>query len=412
MGQYCHPFGEMFEMIHSYYLPSMIFVGLVGNLLSCIVFLNSHLKMRSSSYYLAALACADFGFLASLLLVWLNSTLEVPIFNKEGYCQCIVYVSSVCGFLSVWLIVAFTVERFIAVQYPLHRPQMCTVARAKAIVLYLLCIALASHTYVFLTSGIIKLEDGSQVCEMIEGHREAMRIINIIDSLLTLIAPLVLIVVMNTMITVNLIKFSKKFKRSGGGQSETMTRAKSEINPQILRSVSIRTPNRFPNSKSSSNNNNSRRNPSQQSFHSARSNNSFRKLVSFPPSKRGELPGSFMTDVSFFAEINSQKKLTSTRTQHSITKMLLLISTVFVFLNLPSYGIRLYVFIFFSIWSESPPVLLWCMQQMFMILYYTNFSINFLLYSMCGITFRKCLWQLIRKKLKKLSRYQCIGPTK
>lgn len=234
----CHPFGGVYEVVHLYYLPSMIFVGLVGNLLSCVVFLNTHLKMRSSSYYLAALACADFGFLASLFLVWLNSTLEIPVFNIEGYCQCIVYVSSVCGFLSVWLIVAFTVERFIAVQYPLRRPHMCTVARAKAIVLYLVCISVLAHSYVFVTSGIIQMNDGSQVCEMLEGHHETMRIINIVDSLLTLIVPLVLIVVMNTMITVNLLKFSKKFKRPGG-DAEKLSRDKSEINLQVTGPVSL-----------------------------------------------------------------------------------------------------------------------------------------------------------------------------
>ena len=72
-----------------------------------------------------------------------------------------------------------------------------------------------------------------------------------------------------------------------------------------------------------------------------------------------------------------------------------------------SYVIRLYVFVFFSLWRQQTPASLWCMQQFFMLLYYTNFSINFLLYSMCGITFRRCLWQLIRKKLKSLSRYHC-----
>lgn len=238
IDQDCHPFGYMFEVIYSYYLPSMIFVGLVGNLLSCVVFLNTHLKMRSSSYYLAALACADFGFLASLFLVWLNGTLEIPVFNIEGYCQCIVYISSVCSFLSVWLIAAFTVERFIAVQYPLHRPHLCTVARAKAIVLYLVCISLAIHTYVFVTSGIIKLDDGSEVCEMLEGYREAMRVINIIDSVLTLIAPLVLIVVMNAMIIYNLVKFGKKFKKPGGEINIVGSR-NLDINLEILGSVSV-----------------------------------------------------------------------------------------------------------------------------------------------------------------------------
>ncbi|KAG8303947.1 G-protein coupled receptor activity protein [Homalodisca vitripennis] len=87
--------------------------------------------------------------------------------------------------------------------------------------------------------------------------------------------------------------------------------------------------------------------------------------------------------------------------------MLLLISSVFILLNLPSYVIRLYVFVCFSLWRQTTPDTLWCMQQFFMLLYYTNFSINFLLYSMCGITFPRSLWQLIHNKLKIVTRYHC-----
>jgi hypothetical protein len=188
--------------------------------------------MRSSSYYLAALSVADFGFLATLLLVWLNSSIGVQVFNKAGWCQALVYISSVCSFLSVWLIVAFTVERFIAIQYPLHRPRMCTVARAKAIVSFLAVVALVSHLYSFLTAGIVKQQDGTELCDMPEESREIMRIINIIDSLVTLIIPLILIVVMNAMIAKNLLEFRKRFgpNPETATPKEEMSMERSDIN--------------------------------------------------------------------------------------------------------------------------------------------------------------------------------------
>ncbi|XP_077280752.1 uncharacterized protein LOC143907723 isoform X1 [Temnothorax americanus] len=86
--------------------------------------------------------------------------------------------------------------------------------------------------------------------------------------------------------------------------------------------------------------------------------------------------------------------------------MLVLISTVFILLNLPSYVIRLCVF-FFALAKKNTPETLWCLQQFFMLLYYTNFSINFLLYAMCGITFRRCLEQILRRILKSMTRYHC-----
>lgn len=232
----CYSFNSVLELNHAYYLPSLIVIGVIGNILSCIVFLTTHLRMRSSSYYLAALACADLGFLVALFIVWLTSTIDVPIFHVNGFCQGIVYLSSVCGFLSVWLIVAFTVERFIAVQYPLHRPHMCTVARAKAIIAYLAGFALVSHSYVFITSGIIQRDDGSQMCEMLEHHQDLMHIINIVDTFLTLIIPLILIVVMNVMIAVNLFRFSQRFKRHN---VDTSFRETSEFNLNPIPPVSF-----------------------------------------------------------------------------------------------------------------------------------------------------------------------------
>lgn len=226
----CNSLYFLLEIFHQYYIPLIILIGLVGNLLSCIVFLNTHLKMRSSSYYLAALASADFGFLVALLLVWLNSTVGWKVFNKAGWCETLVYISAVCSSLSVWLIVAFTVERFIAVQYPLHRPHMCTIARAKTIVLALVVLALVSHSYSFITAGIVTTQDGTEVCELRMEYHETMRIISIVDSIASLIAPLILIIVMNTMITRNLLRFSRRFKQGPGVSTHCPSRERSNMN--------------------------------------------------------------------------------------------------------------------------------------------------------------------------------------
>ncbi|XP_053977985.1 thyrotropin-releasing hormone receptor-like [Hylaeus volcanicus] len=403
----CHSLYFLLDFFHQYYIPSIILLGLVGNLLSCIVFLNTHLRIRSSSYYLAALATADFGFLITLLLVWLNNTLGWKVFNKDGWCETLVYVSAVCSSLSVWLIVAFTVERFIAIQYPLHRPHICTIARAKAIVLVLVILALASHSYSFVTAGVVLNREGEEYCDLKVEYLETMKIISIIDSIASLIAPLVLIIVMNTMIMRNLLKFSRRFKETSSSSTDWSSRERSDINL-----------NRIP-SASSSNNGvgginmgpivGGRRPPSQQSFHSSKNNHSHHSRQqtnsALPSTPRIACQQPEVAARCIHIR-SSSRNLVSTRSQQSITKMLLLISTVFILLNLPSYVIRLCVF-FFSLARKDTPDLLWCLQQFFMLLYYTNFSINFLLYAMCGITFRRCLQQLLRKVLKSMTRYHC-----
>ena len=78
------------------------------------------------------------------------------------------------------------------------------------------------------------------------------------------------------------------------------------------------------------------------------------------------------------------------RAQIKITKMLFLISAVFVVLNLPSYAMRVKVILmpFFNKDYEGTP-LEFLLQQVFLFLYYFNFTINFHVYSSCSDKFRE-----------------------
>ncbi|XP_058804443.1 alpha-2C adrenergic receptor-like isoform X2 [Phymastichus coffea] len=348
LDEACMSFFFLLDFSHQFYIPFIILLGLIGNMLSCFVFLTSHLKMRSSSYYLAALATADFSFLFSLLLVWLNNNLGWRVFNEDGWCESVVYVSSVCSSLSVWLIVAFTTERFIAVQYPLHRPGLCTTARAKTIVTVLVVLALASHSYCFVTAGVVMQPDGIELCDMKYDYLETMRIVSIVDSVASLMAPLVMIITMNSMIMRNLFNFSQRFGETPNlGFSETRcpSRERSGINLNPVPSAS---------SSNSKNGIAGRRQPSQQSFQSSNnsSSNNSRSGGSRPtpaittPSTIIPLsiPTSAykMTDNSSrSSDMRSSSRFASSlHNQHSITKLLLLISTVFVLLNLPSAAFK------------------------------------------------------------------------
>lgn len=115
-----------------YYPPILVLTGSIGNILSVFVFFKTKLKKLSSSYYLAALAVSDTCFLFGVLMQWLNF-IDIYLYNREILCQFFTFFSNLCSFLSVWFVVAFTVERFIAVMYPLKRQSMCTVKRAKLV---------------------------------------------------------------------------------------------------------------------------------------------------------------------------------------------------------------------------------------------------------------------------------------
>jgi hypothetical protein len=120
---------EIGEFMTYYYTPGVVLFGVVGNILSVIVFLKTKLRFLSSSCYLAALGINDTCFLLGTFVAWLNF-FNINIYDENYYCQFFTYMSGLCCFLSAWLVVAFTVERFIEVVYPLKRETMCTVKRA------------------------------------------------------------------------------------------------------------------------------------------------------------------------------------------------------------------------------------------------------------------------------------------
>lgn len=127
--------------------PLWYVVGLLGNLLSAIVWSQRRMRRNNSSaFYLTSLCVSDMLFLVlhslqELKYAWLLRTLEYPVVC-EGYFLLIL----VFQYLSPALVLCFTVERFIAVCHPFAKEKYCTEARAVKIVIFLVvvCVTLCA----------------------------------------------------------------------------------------------------------------------------------------------------------------------------------------------------------------------------------------------------------------------------
>ncbi|EEB18901.1 class A rhodopsin-like G-protein coupled receptor GPRnna16, putative [Pediculus humanus corporis] len=265
---------KILEKIELYYVPFLVAFGTVGNWLSVVVFFSTKLRKLSSSFYLAALAISDTGFLLIIFVSWLNM-IDISIFNQPIFCELSVYLSSVCSFLSVWFVVAFTVERFIAVGYPLKRPSMCTVSRAKIVITCLTFASLLFYMPQIFISGLESHSDRATnqtilMCQLKEDYKDLYNVLDSVDFFIVLILPFFAISFINTSICLTVWKLAR-IRR-------TMT---NTLQGRIVNGV-----------------------------------------VQRPPALR--MPSSIRSN-------NSQIK---------VTKMLLIVSTVFICLNLPSYILR------------------------------------------------------------------------
>uniref|UniRef100_A0A6G1SD84 FMRFamide receptor n=1 Tax=Aceria tosichella TaxID=561515 RepID=A0A6G1SD84_9ACAR len=119
-------------------VPLIMVVGLFGNLVTIIIMTRR--RMRSTTnMYLAALALVDMLYLVLTFLLGLS---HYPNMVGRGYYlywqlrPFLMMLTDACSNTSVWLTVTFTIERFIAVKYPMKGKVWCTEARAKRLIVF------------------------------------------------------------------------------------------------------------------------------------------------------------------------------------------------------------------------------------------------------------------------------------
>lgn len=118
-------------------VPLIMVIGLFGNLVTVIIMTRR--RMRSTTnMYLAALAFVDMLYLVLTFMLGLS---HYPNMAERRYYlywhlrPFLMMFTDACSNTSVWLTVTFTIERFIAVKYPMKGKVWCTEARAKKLII-------------------------------------------------------------------------------------------------------------------------------------------------------------------------------------------------------------------------------------------------------------------------------------
>nr|XP_037273289.1 pyrokinin-1 receptor-like [Rhipicephalus microplus] len=336
--------------LYTFFIPMLIVLGLVGNGLSFVTFLFTRLKVRASSFYLGTLALSDFGYLFLMAFVWLDKQ-GVKMLNKRGMCQGILYLSTAFSFWSVWLTVTFTAERCFAVQCPLWRLQLSTTCRARITVGVTAAASLLLNSYLLLLTDVI-VEDGVSACHHRPEFKQILHYTNIMDTVVTLVVPFILIVIMNFMIGRALYLFNTRRRLQRIGRAQ-MNSADAD-NRNTLSGCS-----------------------------SSASNKAIPTTVS----------------ANGCTQLQHQypERLLTSPSQISVSRMLFLVCTVFIILNLPSYVVRIHVFVL-SVSNQPVPDYILLLQRYFMLLYYTNFAVNFILYNLGSRIFRRVMKQFVASK--------------
>ncbi|XP_046371934.1 lysophosphatidic acid receptor 6-like [Haliotis rufescens] len=175
-------------ILNTFILPVIVFTGLVGNTVSCMVFVGKDLRRLSSSVYVLAVLISDTGTLLSLLSVWLE-VLGFQINHMQGICQLFVYLTYVCSFLSAWYMVCITVENFITICHPMKVKVMCTKNRASAVVVILAAAAMLMYSVTVITTQVRTDAYNRQLCHQNPDFDFLVSVYTYVDSIVTLLLP-------------------------------------------------------------------------------------------------------------------------------------------------------------------------------------------------------------------------------
>ena len=148
---------QVANMLWTFAAPLIFCTGVVGNVL--ILFVMSRRRMRgtTTSLYLRAMALGDLcALVTGIIPEWLEAT-DIVVFKRLHPVTCKLEKFSffTCGDTAIWILVVFTVDRFIAVAFPLCKKHMCLYGRARIYCLLTLVAAAAKNTHVFWTRGAV-----------------------------------------------------------------------------------------------------------------------------------------------------------------------------------------------------------------------------------------------------------------
>ncbi|XP_049459161.1 thyrotropin-releasing hormone receptor b [Epinephelus fuscoguttatus] len=125
-----------YKVLSSLLLFLICALGIVGNVMVILVVLTTKHMRTPTNCYLVSLAVADLMVLTAAGLPTITDSIFGSwVFGRYG-CLCITYFQYLGINASSCSITAFTIERYIAICHPIKAQFLCTLSRAKKIILF------------------------------------------------------------------------------------------------------------------------------------------------------------------------------------------------------------------------------------------------------------------------------------
>ena len=197
--------------------PTLLVLGLVGNILSLLVMLRKAMRKTSVGIYCAALSVVDCLAAQSVLLNQMVRGVTGDAVRLHSWFRGMVFmfVTYFGGHTAAWIIVAISTDRFVSIWFPLQAKSWFTIFRVKVIVA-----AIVGTFVVFDGFHMFILFDGmnpirNDTSDLYVGiNQEVTQYFNvtwyIIDAAIYIFIPAPVILVLNSLIIYRLVANRRK----------------------------------------------------------------------------------------------------------------------------------------------------------------------------------------------------------
>ncbi len=156
--------------------PVIFIIGIIGNILILLIMGRKKFKGTTTCVYLRAMALADLlVLLTGMLPEWLSANYDITFkLISAATCKTEKFISYSIGDTAIWILVVFTVDRFVAVCFPLHKSDIFSPSKAKYWCLGALLTSFVKNFHVIWTRGpeYFTNDDGEEVLKKMCGRPE------------------------------------------------------------------------------------------------------------------------------------------------------------------------------------------------------------------------------------------------
>lgn len=196
--------------INNYYLYLLNGIGIPGSVCALITICNMK-PLTSSSLYMAVLSVVDALSLIFKLLYLLLTLYDIRMYDIG--CKSLFFIGTYLMHYSNWLLVSMTIERFIAIWFPLRVTKLCTKRRACLNMVLVGVLLVVVNFQFFITAKEDSHNVYVWVCTFHDQYLEfSAKVWYWIDGAVYSIIPFVLLIIFNTLIICGIKMASSKQK--------------------------------------------------------------------------------------------------------------------------------------------------------------------------------------------------------